>query len=98
MSVSRRLLSKSAMSVETTAPIVEYTFSTEPEWISDAVICTPTGVEINFDKLNRLCSPELLPKEISLTLHSTASSVASSVPSPSSSVTDNLYSSSGIFR
>ncbi|KAF6021825.1 hypothetical protein EB796_019866 [Bugula neritina] len=51
-------------------------------------------VEINFDKLNRLCSPELLPKEISLTLHSTASSVASSVPSPSSSVTDNLYSSS----
>ena len=50
---------------------VEYTYYAEPEWASDAVICTETGLELNFEKLNNICDSGVLPSKICITLHST---------------------------
>ena len=47
---------------------IEYTYSTDPDWVGDAVVCTDTGVELNFEKLNEICGGGLLPGRITIVL------------------------------
>lgn len=52
---------------------VEYCYSTDPEWASDAVVCTETGVELNFERLTRICNSGELPSRICIVLQSSPS-------------------------
>lgn len=60
----------SAERTYSTDSTVEYTYYTDPEWAGDAVICTQTGLELNFEKLNNICDSGVLPSKICITLHS----------------------------
>lgn len=48
--------------------VIEYTYTTDPEWAGDAIICTDSGIELNFEKLNDLCLGGSLPTNISVHL------------------------------
>ncbi|XP_067937144.1 uncharacterized protein [Watersipora subatra] len=48
--------------------VIEYNFSTEPDWISDAIEFTDTGIELNFKKLNCLCGRGALPRRLCIIL------------------------------
>ena len=48
--------------------LVEYDFTTDPEWISEAVDFTEVGLQLNFRKLSALCRLCKLPGRINITL------------------------------
>ena len=48
--------------------VVEYDFTTDPEWISEAVDFTEVGLQLNFRKLSALCKLCKLPGRINITL------------------------------
>lgn len=58
------------MQVETAGmeDVVEYDFSTDPEWVSEAIDFTEVGLELNFKKLSALCGRCKLPNKISILL------------------------------
>ena len=53
--------------------VIEYNFITQPEWISDAIEFTETGIELNFKRLSSLCGQSKLPSRLCIILEGSQS-------------------------
>lgn len=57
--------------------VIEYNFTTQPQWISDAIEFTDVGIELNFKKLSAMCGQSKLPNRLCIILEGTQSTSVS---------------------
>ena len=76
--------------------VIEYNFIAQPDWISEAIEFTDSGIELNFKKLSNLCGQSKLPSRLCIILEG-SQSTNNSLSVEQATVQQTIGESSGWF-